>query len=436
MNERENAFQALRRVERNPTRASTAVGLEVDDVADRAFALTVVRGVLRWRPKLDFLIEQLSKRNIESIDADVATLLRAALYQLLEMDAPAFAVVDEHVSIAARRFPKAKGFVNAVLRNATRGSLQGRVPTGKSAGSVSIRTGHPEWLLRRWIGHFGMERAVAIAEADQQISYPDLLVNTRRITMEDAESILRDRGIVAEPSPFAIPVFRLRESTAGLKEEIEKGLFHPMDEGSVVVAGLVRRGDRVLDLASAPGGKALAMELAGARVVGHDLSIARLAVQSRLQRRFSGVAPRLVAGDGVTPPFRSQFDTVLLDAPCSATGTLRKNPEVRARLAESDFDEYAGTQLALLRAAVPLAGGEIIYATCSLEPEENENLVARFLESEPYFERFDLSTRVPLPLAGAVRDGILFLTPDYGTDGFTAIGLRRRESRTSAPGGT
>ena len=137
MNERERAFLALRRVERQASRIDFAVEANEGD-SDRGFLLTVVRGAVRWRPRLDFAIEKLSGRNIESIDPDVATLLRVALYQLLEMDAPSYAVVNEHVTIAANRFPRAKGFVNAVLRKATRVPADALVPDDDDARSRSF----------------------------------------------------------------------------------------------------------------------------------------------------------------------------------------------------------------------------------------------------------------------------------------------------------
>ncbi|HEU5162293.1 MAG TPA: transcription antitermination factor NusB, partial [Thermoanaerobaculia bacterium] len=427
VNERERAFLALRRVERQASRIDFAVEANEGD-SDRGFLLTVVRGVVRWRPRLDFAIETLSGRNIESIDPDVATLLRSALYQLLEMDAPSYAVVNEHVTIAANRFPRAKGFVNAVLRKATRVPADALVPDEGDAKAREVATGHPDWLLRRWIDQFGEERALRIAAADQEPSYPDLLVNTARISMEEAAKLLAERSVVAEASPFGIPVFRLRGPVGEVREEIERGLFHPMDEGSAIIAGLVEPERSVLDLAAAPGGKSLAMALRGARVVSHDLSLARLGMLRAAHPRFFGGAPKIVVGDGRALPFRKPFDVVLLDAPCSATGTLRKNPEVKLRLEEKDLAAYATLQLELLRAAASIASREIIYSTCSLEREENAGVVDAFLAGDSGFERFDLASRVPPPLASAVRDGALVLTPDLGTDGFAASGLRRRGS--------
>lgn len=431
MNERERAWLALRRVERQASTASAAIDAETGLDEERGFVTTAVRGALRWRPKLDYLIVKLAKRKIASLDPDVATLLRLALYELLEMETPSWAAVNEHVGIAARRFPHAKGFVNAVLRNATRKPLADLLPQEADVEANAVRTGHPSWLLRRWIGRFGEERAMRIAEADQEPSYPDLVVNTRRLSMEDASALLRERGVNATRSPLGVPVFRLRQSTAAVRPEIDAGLFHPMDEGSVVVAWTVGPGS-VLDLAAAPGGKSIVLDLRGRDVVSHDVSLGRLLTLRRLRGRFAGGPGKIVWGDGAAAPFRKRFASVLVDAPCSASGTLRKNPEVKLRLSEERIVACVPAQRALLEAAAELAGREIVYATCSLEVEENAELVVDFLRRHPEFERFDLSERLPEEVRGAVVEGELVLTPDWGTDGFTVTGLRRRESRRSS----
>jgi 16S rRNA (cytosine967-C5)-methyltransferase len=425
VNERERAFLALRRVERQAARIDFAVAAYQGET-DRNFLLTVVRGAVRWRPRLDFAIETLSRRPLRSVDPEVATLLRSALYQLMAMDAPPYAVVSEHVAIAGRRFPRAKGFVNAVLRNATRVSLDSLAPADGDARAREVATGHPEWLLRRWIDEFGEERARAIARADHEPSQPHHHVNTAPPTMDEARRILEGRGIDAEASPFGLPLFRLRESTAVVRDEIERGVFHPMDEGSAVVAALVRGNRTVLDMAAAPGGKTLAMTLAGVKVTSLDLSLGRMLPLRDSFARMFGRPGRLIAADGRRLPVGRVFDAVLLDAPCSATGTLRKNPEVKLRLAEGDIRGYASLQLELLRSAASVAENEIIYSTCSLERDENAGVIEAFLAESREFETFDLAERVPRALARAVVGGALLLTPDLGTDGFRATGLRRR----------
>lgn len=427
MNERERAWLALRRIERTEARADFAIDAEVGSEQERGFLRTVVLGALRNRSKLDYLIEKLAKRNIESIDPDVATLLRTSLYELLEMRSPAYAVVNEATGIAARRFLKAKGFINGVLRSASRTPLESLLPEDDSPRSISIRTGHPEWLLRRWITQFGAERATRIAEADQEASWPDLLVNMRRISLDEASARLESKGIEHTRSPLGIPVLRLRSSTVPVADEIARGLFHAMDEGSALVATLIREGSMVADLAAAPGGKTLVLGMRNCRVTASDVSMARLMTLRAAAARFLDDQPAIVASDATRIPFRSRFDAVLLDAPCSATGTLRKNPEARWRTGEKDLTRYARAQLAMLNASASIAGSEILYSTCSLEPEENREVVEKFLETHTDFEPGAMVERVPEMLRSAVKGSELSLTPEYGTDGFTVTLLTRRK---------
>ena len=229
-----------------------------------------------------------------------------------------------------------------------------------------------------------------IAAANQELSYPDVLALTDEAPPDSTPSTLVDR------------VYRLRGSSA----ELDRAKFWPMDEGSAVIASLAAKlGNEVLDLAAAPGGKTLYMQRVGVRVVSNDISITRLRVGLKPDLRRTGFSPSLVVSDARRPAFRGQFDVVLLDAPCSATGTIRKNPEIKWRLRESDLPAFAAVQREMLTAALSLARKYVVYSTCSLEPEENDDVVAS---------------------AGAHIDrDVLRLTPESGADGFTAHVLTR-----------
>jgi 16S rRNA (cytosine967-C5)-methyltransferase len=193
---------------------------------------------------------------------------------------------------------------------------------------------------------------------------------------------------------------------------------YALDEGSGVVADLAAATSHdVLDLAAAPGGKSIVMRARGADVVSNDLSLARL-------RPLAGRVPKLVASDGRRAPFARRFGTVLLDAPCSATGTIRKNPELKWRLRESDLAQFPPLQRALLASALELAREFVVYSTCSLEAEENDEVVSA--AGGAGFERVDAAAFVNAEVARWVDDGVLRLTPDSGADGFTAFVLRRK----------
>jgi 16S rRNA (cytosine967-C5)-methyltransferase len=379
MTDRERALQLLHRIEGEGLYASLVL------IGESGFVRTVVLGVLRWRSRLDFVIEALAQRPVKKLDEPVIEALRLGLYQLLYMDVAPYAAVSETVELAPKR---ARGFVNAVLRRAA----EGKAPEPRD---LATRTAHPQWLLDRWISFYGENRAARIAEANQELSYPDVLSLRGEVPPEAVRSEL-------------VPdVWKLRGSSADLVRDD----FYPMDEGSAMIAAIARAcGDDILDLAAAPGGKTIYMAHLGARVLANDISLPRL-------RPLLGRHPKIVVSDGRHPAFARRFEVVLLDAPCSATGTIRKSPELKWRLREKDFATFAALQRALLLHAMSLASKYVVYSTCSLEPEENDAVVEGH-------ERVDITPFVPVGAREWVSDGVLRLTPESGADGFTAFVLK------------
>jgi 16S rRNA (cytosine967-C5)-methyltransferase len=374
--ERARALHLLQRIERERLYASLLL------VGESGFVRTVVLGVLRWRSRLDFVIAELAKRAVKKLDPPVVDVLRVGLYQLLFMDVAQYAAVSETVDLAPKR---ARGFVNAVLRTATRGT----VPEPRDAAT---RHAHPQWLFDRWSQLFGAERAEKIAAANQELSYPDVLA-------------LSDARPGGEQSTLLPDVWKLHGGSA----ELDREHFYPMDEGSAVIAAIARAcGDDVLDLAAAPGGKSIYLRHHGARVTANDVSIARL-------RPLATRDVRTLVSDGRRPAFRRKFDVVLLDAPCSATGTIRKNPELKWRLREEELQSFAALQRELLASALALASKYVVYSTCSLEPEENDAIVGA--------GHADITPFVPEGARRWVENGVLRLTPESGADGFTAFVL-------------
>jgi len=361
MNERERALHLYSRVERESLFASLLL------IGEPAVVRTIVLGILRWRSRLDFTIDHYAKSKIEP---EIRDVLRVGAYQLMFMDVAKYAAVAETVSLAPKR---ARGFANAILRR-----ISERAP---EPNDLATRTAHPQWLIDRWTRNYGAEKAEAIANANQELSYPDVL------------SLTGDAPPESEASTLVEGVHKLHGSTA----DLDRAEFWPMDEGSAAVADLAsKQGTDIIDLAAAPGGKTLLMKLRGADVVSNDVSLTRLLALKHAKR---------VVSDARRTPFRRRFQVVLLDAPCSATGTIRKNPEIKWRLRENDLASFAKLQRELLASALELASETVVYSTCSLEPEENDEVVAA---------------------SGAKIVGEpLRLTPDGGTDGFTAFVLRR-----------
>lgn len=376
--ERARALQLLQRIEREQSYASLVL------IGESGLVRTLVLGVLRWRSRLDFAIGELAQRPVKKLDPPVVDVLRVGLYQLLFMDVPQYAAVSETVDLAPKR---ARGFVNAILRRVTRGDIP-------EPRDLATQSAHPRWLIDRWTKTYGSDRAGKIAHANQELSYPDVL------------ALGGAKPEHAEPSSLVPGLWKLRGSSA----ELDRNAFYPMDEGSAVIAAIARAcGDDILDLAAAPGGKTIFMEHSGARVVSNDVSLTRL-------RPLFGRSKRIVVSDGRQAPFGRKFDVVLLDAPCSATGTIRKNPEIKWRLREEDLQDFAKLQRELLAGALTLAKKYVVYSTCSLEPEENDAIVAGHA-------REDVTRFVPEGARAWVESGVLRLTPESGADGFTAFVL-------------
>jgi len=379
MNERRRALELLRRIERESAYASLLL------INESGFVRTLVLGVLRWRSRLDFAIDAFAKGVIEP---EIRDILRLGALQLLFMRVAPHAAVGETVALVPLR---ARGFVNAVLRKISKSAPE--------PADVATRTAHPQWLIDRWTRFYGAERAARIAEANQELSYPDAMTDS---PPPDATA-----------SELVPGMWKLTGSSAGID-----GLA--LDEGSAVIADIAAAaGSDVLDLAAAPGGKSLVMRARGARVVSNDVSISRL--QPLMDQSTS-----IVVSDGRQPPFARQFQVVLLDAPCSATGTIRKNPEIKWRLREDDLPSFASLQRQLLTSALDLAADTVVYSTCSLEPEENDAVVEDVLRLRSDFIRADAAKFVNANVERWVENGVLRLTPEAGTDGFTAHVLERR----------
>lgn len=417
MNARRRAWEVLQSIDQGRRWARSPRG-DRDD----AFVQTLVSGVLRWRLTIDHIIRELSGRELRRIDPPALQLLRLGIYQIHWMRTADHAAVNESVELAKRVAPRASSFVNAILRRATREDLEALIPRGEDLDSASIQLSHPPWLLQRWQETFGAARARRIAAANQELSYPDILIDGSRISVGEVRARLDAAGVPSHPSSRVDGMVRVEGSTASLADLIASGAVWPMDEGSAIVALLVGRAGSVLDLAAAPGGKSIAMAQRNEHVVAHDVAIDRLAPLRGRPR------VHVVAGDGRRPAFRTRFDAVLLDAPCSASGIVRKHPEIKWRLSEEIIARSAELQRSLIRSAAELTGERLVYATCSLERDENDAVVRSLIDSSDQWEIEDARESLPPGLHDNVSRGVLRLTSERGTDGFTAFVIRRRKS--------
>jgi 16S rRNA (cytosine967-C5)-methyltransferase len=392
---RHAAFEILREVEAG---AFSSILLAAEEPKlkppDRALTHELVLGVLRWQLWLDKLIEHYAKRASESLDLPVRLALRLGLYQIRFLTrVPAAAAVNESVNLVrSARVSSAAAFVNAVLRRAIRESDFDPSFLSDPVEALAVQTSHPVWLIRQWIDSFGLSETEAFARVNNTIA-----PTAFRIIEGDFQEILaqlREAGGIVEPSDVAADAWRVSGATSLLRELATTGKIYLQDEASQLVAQTVnlQPGERVLDLCAAPGGKTTLMAQRvedSALIVASDFSEKRLANVLKITASHNLSRIKSVVLDATQPlPFKdSAFDRILVDAPCSGTGTLRRNPEIRWRISEADIHELAAQQKLFLKhaARVLKPGGQLVYSTCSVEPDENEKVIAQFLHEIPRF---------------------------------------------------
>jgi 16S rRNA (cytosine967-C5)-methyltransferase len=444
---RRAAFAILLRVE---TQASYAAELlhspltEALSAPDAALATEMVLGTLRWRAQLDFIAQRLTRMKWESLDPEVRTALRLGLYQLRFLTRiPARAAVHESVELVkSAGKSSAAGMVNAVLRKGAQWELASLRPEAISELEwLAIETSHPAWLLDRWEKRFGPDATRSLACANNQSPSTFLHIHSLNRTWTETESQLRAEGVALSPGRFLKDSRQVLKGNVTRTDLFRQGELVAQDEASQIVPLLldVQNGHRVLDLCAAPGNKTA--QLAGqagpsGRVVAGDLHWHRL---REMIPPAAGAPVASVALDGCRPlPFRTGFDRILVDAPCSGTGTLRRHPEIKWRLKPSDIEDLSERQFRLLdnAAGVVATSGRIVYSTCSLEQEENRGVIERFLAAHPELRLLPLREEAArlqpffLPDSAGILDGNFLETfPDRdGTDGFFAAILEKRSS--------
>lgn len=382
------AFNILQQVENGAFSSVLLVAEEANlQPLDRALCHELVLGVLRWQLFLDKIVEHFSKRRVESLDAAVRIALRLGLYQLRFLTrVPASAAVNESVSLVrVARLSSATAFVNAVLRRAVRESNYD--PVGEISDpleKISVQTSHPVWLIERWASQFGIDEAEAFARANNTVPPTAFRVVANRANQSEILSRLSAAGATLESSDIVNGAWRVSGATSLLREMSSAGEIYLQDQASQLAADVmeVKRGERVLDLCAAPGGKTTLIAdraVDKAFIVAADRSATRMAtvISTTRLHELKSITPLILDATEQLPFERASFDRVLVDAPCSGTGTLRANPEIRWRLAPKDFVTFAHQQKRILSRAVEVLkpGGRLVYSTCSVEREENEEVI-------------------------------------------------------------
>jgi 16S rRNA (cytosine967-C5)-methyltransferase len=440
------AFQALRLIGGSRIDLASALAqarTRISDDRDRALALDIAAGTLRWQRSVDFLIEHFARRPLGKLDPDVLVILRLSLYQLLHLDrVPAAAVVDDAVNLTrASGKTSAAGFVNAVLRTVVR--QRNRLPLPDRPDDpedrdaairyLGITHSHPDWYVRRLLDRHGFEAAEAWVRFNNETPQLTVRSNTLRLSREALQVSLAADGVETEATVFA--PHGLTILSGNPLRVAAPGTFLVQDEASQLVALTVRAqaGELVLDVCASPGNKAtaLAAEMSDrGLVVACDVRDRRMRLLQETVERSGARCIRVVRiADRGDLPLAAGFDRVLVDAACSGMGTIRRDPDIRWRRDEQDLADLSVRQQALLHhaAAVVTPGGRLVYATCSSEPEENEQVVDAFLASHAGWQLVDLRHDLPAALHAVVdARGMLRTLPFlHQLEAFFAAALRR-----------
>jgi len=424
------------------------------DERDQGLLHELVMGSLRWLRRLDQIIADASSRPFDQIEAALHSPLRIAAYQLLFLDrVPAHAAVHEGVEQAHQVTHRGgASFVNGVLRCIAREPQLGAWPVHDPdpLRRLAIEMSHPDFLVRRWAARLGLAATAALLAANNREKPLQLLAFRDRGGRELLAEALIDEGLDVETSPLAPLGLTVRRGNPLVTRAFARGDFYVQDEASQAAAlvPLPRPGETVLDAAAAPGGKTfslLAREPAVAPVLA-DVSLGRAEIVRRNLQRLGRRLP-LVVADAGAPPFVGAalaaaagaaltaaaragggFDSVVLDLPCTGTGTLRRHPELKWRISESEIGRLSQQALRLLAGAAPLVrpGGLLVVITCSLEPEENEDVVAAFLAGRADLVRAPLAGRVDPQLAAGILGPGCWREPTAGDhDGFSVSVLEK-----------
>jgi 16S rRNA (cytosine967-C5)-methyltransferase len=408
---------------------------------DRALLTELVYGTLRWRGAIDAQLNCYLRRPLAETDPFIRNLLRVTLYQLLFLNKiPDYAAVNEAVQLAKKHGGgKVAGFVNGALRNFLRRNNETATPqaTDDSIAVLAVEYSHPEWLVGRWLEYFGLEGAKALMRANNERSPLVLRVNTLKSDRRELLNLLERNGVTAVATQWSPEGVWVQSGSAvdGLPG-FHQGLFQVQGEASQLVAYLLapQPEERVLDACAAPGGKtthiAELMNDAG-EVTALDISARGIEKIRDNTTRLGLTSIRPLRADAsreFTGSYAGYFDRVLVDAPCSGLGTLRSHPEIKWHRNPSDIERLGRLQKKILDRVVPYLrpGGVLVYSTCTLTRDENEQIVESFLKAYREFELENAAGYLPEQAKPMVQGSYFLALPHrHNTDGFFAARMRK-----------
>lgn len=442
-NVREAALELLETIEKNQSYSNLLLNntIKKNEISQRDIGLLteLTYGTLQRRMTLDFYLEPFLKGN-RKIESWVRQLLRLTLYQMVYLDkVPDRAAIFEAVEIAKRRGHKGiSGMVNGVLRNVQRQGLPSLEQIEDPVERISIETSHPVWLVRRWAEQLGLEEAKKMCEINLTAPLQTARINEVKASREECIALLEEEGFEVEASPFIpVAVKCLRGNLANSKA-FKEGLITIQDESSMLVAYALggSQDETVLDACAAPGGKSthIAEKLQNTgQVISLDLHEHKVKLINDNANRLglSNIKTNVLDSRKVQEHYEKEsFDRILVDAPCSGLGVMRRKPDMKYTKKEEDLYHLQKVQRNLLAAVSPLLkkGGILVYSTCTVDKEENQHVVQSFLNENADFEG-DLSVkeRMPKPIAPFVNGFELQILPqDIGSDGFYIACLRKK----------
>jgi 16S rRNA (cytosine967-C5)-methyltransferase len=400
------------------------------DARDRRWVRELIYGMLRRRGRIDAYLDDRVRGGVVRLDGDLLDLLRLGAAQLLYMaSVPAYAAIAQTVELAKRRHGiGASKLANAVLRRLDRERDHLVLPTSADPiDTVAIEGSHPRWLVARWVARWGLDETQRLLDANNHEA--PLVARPYHAVREQLEAMLESAGVHVEDAPLARDSIVLSSPVSSLTElgPFRQGLFHLQDPASTLVTqyACVPTGAVVADLCAAPGGKSIELSRAASVVVSSDVSFARLQRVVENADRLEIETMHAYVADARLPAIRP-VDLVLVDAPCTGTGTFRRHPDARWRLKASDLAVMPALQRAILRSAAEVVkpGGLLVYSTCSLEPEENDDQIERFLDEHPGW-RLDPPPEGVVPATVLDAGRLRVLPQRHGTDGAFAARLRR-----------
>ena len=410
---------------------------------DRAFATELTYGTLRSLNTLDWILSKFIKKSLSSQNPAVRNLLRLGVYQLMFMDrVPPSAACNEGAKMARKYgHPGVVKFVNGVLRNVSRSVGEIKFPglDEDPVEHISLRYSHPSWMVERWLEEFGLEDTLAMCRANNEPAPNTVRTNTLKTTRDELAAKLRSEGLTVSQTAYAPEGLNIEGFfSLGSLETFREGLFQVQDESSMLAVRALapRPGTFVIDACSAPGGKtthlAQMMDDKG-RILAVDIHPHKLALIKENCTRLGISIIETVTGDARSLPekYSNKADFILVDAPCSGLGVLRRRPDARWRKHPDQLPDIVKLQADILEGASGClkAGGVMVYSTCTITREENLDQVQNFLAGHSEFRLEDITRLLPekLDLAGTYREGYLQILPhQHGMDGFFIARMRKK----------